>query len=240
MPFRKNPSACLPLVLLSAAILLLSGCSGARKIAAPVSPPSKVTLQSGDELDIKFLKTPELNESQIVRPDGKIVLQLIGEVDVRDLSPDELQARLVELYAKELKSPQISVIVRNFYSRRVYVGGEVRNPGFVEMPGQMTILEAIMNQGGFVSGSATSSKVMVIRQRKDDQQRFIVDVSKTFQDKKSSPFYLQPFDVVFVPQSGISKLNQWVDQHINRVVPQFGLIYSRPVGNGNVGIGNRY
>jgi len=35
------------------------------------------------------------------------------------------------------------------------------------------------------------------------------------------PFYLQPQDVVFVPRSGIAKIDQWVDQHINKVVPRF-------------------
>lgn len=240
MLMRNNASDYLPFGILTLIILLLSGCSGAQKLTHPVSLPAKVTLQSGDELEIKFFKTPELNEVQVIRPDGKIVLQLIGEVEVRDLSPEELQDNLTNRYKSQLKNPEISVIVRRFYSRRVYVGGEVRNPGFVEMPGQLTLLEAIMNQGGFVSGSATTSKIMVIRQRKEEQQRFIIDVSKTFKSQKSTPFYLQPFDIVYVPQSGISKLNQWVDQHINRVVPQFGLMYNRPVGNGSVGVGSRY
>jgi polysaccharide biosynthesis/export protein len=240
MFIRKDALTHLPLGFLVAVLLLFSGCSGAHKLTSPVSQPSKVTLQPGDELDIKFFKTPELNETQVVRPDGRIVLQLIGEVDVRDLSPEELQDRLVKLYENQLKNPEISVIVRRFYSRRVYVGGEVRNPGFVEMPGQLTLLEAIMNQGGFVADSATTSKIMVIRQRKGEQQRFIIDVSQAFKNQQSTPFYLQPFDIVYVPQSGISRLNQWVDQHINRVVPQFGLVYTRPVGSGNVGINGRY
>lgn len=238
MHFEKSIPVIVALGFLVGVAFSLGGCSGASKLTPRASVPGKVTLASGDMLDIKFFKTPELNETQVVRPDGKIVLQLIGEVDVRGMSPEELQNHLIQQYENQLKNPEISVIVRTFYSRRVYVGGEVRTPGFVEMPGQLTILEAIMATGGFIAESSTISKVMVIRQDDGQQRRYTVDVSKAFENAESMPFYLEPFDVVYVPQSGIAKVNQWVEQHINNVVPQFGLVFTRPVGEGNLGIGS--
>ncbi len=236
----KFPGISVVSVVFLAIVLGLSGCSGASRTRPQASRPGKVTLDSGDQLEIRFFTTPELNETQVVRPDGNINLQLVGEVEARGLTPMELQDRLVSLYRRHLKNPEISVAVRMFYSRRVYVGGEVRAPGFVEMPGQMTLLEAVMSVGGYNTQSANSSNVMVIRQRSGTQERFRIDLSKCLKGKEFEPFYLEPYDIVFVPQSGITKVNQWVEQHINRVVPQFGLMYTRPMGEGNLGVGNRY
>ena len=44
--------------------------------------PQQVALVAGDVIEVKFFYTPELNETQTVRPDGKIMLQLVGEVKV--------------------------------------------------------------------------------------------------------------------------------------------------------------
>ncbi|MHB9027656.1 MAG: polysaccharide biosynthesis/export family protein [Candidatus Latescibacterota bacterium] len=228
----------------SASILVITlafsflGCSGASKMRPMSSTPGKVTLDSGDQLEIRFFKTPELNETQTVRPDGKLNLQLIGEVTVRGLTPEEFQDSLVSQYSTHLKNPGISVAIRSFYSRRVYVGGEVRAPGFVEMPGQMTLLEAVLSVGGYNLQNANPGEVMVIRQKSGVQERFKVDISKALKGKDFQVFYLEPYDIVYVPQSGITKVNQWVDQHINRIIPQFGLMYTKPVGDGSLGIGS--
>jgi len=82
-------------------------------------------IQAGDQLDIKFFYNPELNDSVTVRPDGKISLQLVDEVQAAGQTPAQLDDFLTEKYAKELRKPVITVIVKSFASQRVYVGGEV-------------------------------------------------------------------------------------------------------------------
>ena len=57
-------------------------------------------IQAGDELDIKFFYNPELNESVVVRPDGKISLQLIDEIQASGLQPSELDQKLTDLYSR--------------------------------------------------------------------------------------------------------------------------------------------
>jgi RNase P protein component len=53
------------------------------------------------------------------------------------------------------------------------------------------------------------------------------------------PFYLQAKDVVFVPRTRIAELNQWIAQHINQMIPQAGIVYTAPAGNGTVTIDSR-
>jgi len=80
-------------------------------------------LQPGDEFDVKFPYQPQLNEAVRVRPDGKVQLQMIGTVQVEGASPEELRATLRERYARWLRNPELSVIVRSFGTQNVRIGG---------------------------------------------------------------------------------------------------------------------
>ena len=71
----------------------------------------------------------------MVRPDGTITLQLVGKVKAQGKTPEALRNDLLRLYGPELKKPKIEVLVRNKSDRKVYVSGEVKTPGSVELKG---------------------------------------------------------------------------------------------------------
>ena len=77
-------------------------------------PQEDYRIQVGDQIDIKFFFNPELNEQVRVRPDGRISLQLIGEIKTAGFTAQELKAVLVKEYERELKNPEVAVIVRSF------------------------------------------------------------------------------------------------------------------------------
>ena len=135
-------------VLMAGALLLTTGfgCRAQSRFPlaadeAQAASPSPVTLAPGDVIEIKFFYTPELNEIQTVRPDGKLALQLVGEVEVQGKTPAELREELLRLYASQLKDPEIAVMSRLLQNRRVFVGGQVNAPGVIPMPGELTLLE---------------------------------------------------------------------------------------------------
>jgi len=78
-------------------------------------------LQPNDEIEVKFPYTPQFNEVQKLRPDGKIALQLVGTVDAQGLSPEELQAQLKTRYARFLRTPELTVIVRSVTTQNIRV-----------------------------------------------------------------------------------------------------------------------
>jgi polysaccharide export outer membrane protein len=199
---------------------------------------SRVALAAGDVLEVKFFYTPELNELQTVRPDGKIALQLIGEVQVEGKSPAELATELTELYSRHLKTPEIAVMVRSFYDRRVYVGGQVMAPGIVEMPGTMTLLEAIMQAGGFDVREAEVRNVVVIRHINGQRYGQSINLKPALSGDEVPPFYLAPKDIVYVPRTAIAKVDQWVDQHINKIIPDTGFNFRRTMGKTTIGMGS--
>ena len=185
-----------------------------RRRARPV-----LTLGPGDGIDVKFFHNPELNESQTVRPDGKITLQLVGEVTAQGKTPEELRAELVKLYTPELKIPEVAVIVKSLSDRRVYVGGEVNKPGIVPMPGRLTALEAIIEAGGFKMETAKVKSVVVIRQREGKFHGSLLDFRTALKGEGGQPFYLEPRDIIYVSQTAIVEVDQWVDQYIWRMLP---------------------
>jgi len=230
-------------LLVMAGVLLVVTLIGCQSTPLAVSaielepePAPKVTLAPGDVIDIKFFYTPELNHTQAVRPDGKITLQLIGEVEAEGKTPSELRAELLELYLPHLKKPEVAVIVRSLRNRRVYVGGEVNTPGLIDMPGRLTALEAIMEAGGFNMLTAEVRNVVIIRHKDGRRYGGALDLEEALEGKEVKPFFLEPYDIVYVPQTTIAKVNQWIDQHINKLVPQTGLVYTVPVGTGTVTI----
>ena len=77
------------------------------------TPSYDYKIQVGDQLDIKFFFNPELNEQVWVRPDGRIALQLVGEISVAGQTVEEVRKTLIQGYAKQLKNPEIAIILRS-------------------------------------------------------------------------------------------------------------------------------
>lgn len=186
----------------------------------PAYEEPRVELQPGDQLRILYTYWPELNEEQIIRPDGKLALQLVGDVQAAGYTPEELRDHLIQLYADKLKEPEIVVAVENFAGQRVYVGGEVHTPGVLPITGRLTVLEAIMQAGGPVKESAKLSTVVLVRVRGSERYARSVNVAKAISDPTSEPVYLEPYDVVFVPRTAIDQVNQFVDQYIDEIIPR--------------------
>jgi protein involved in polysaccharide export with SLBB domain len=199
-------------------------------------PLGSVVFAPGDVVEVKFFYTPQLNEVQTVRPDGRIALQLIGELEVHGKSPSELQGELLRLYEPYLNRPTISVLIRSLPNRRVFVGGQVNRPGIVEMPGKITVLEAVMESGGFDLREAEVRSVVVIRHDNALRYGYLLNLKPALVGDETTPFFLEPRDIVYVPRTKIAKVDQWVDQHINRLIPQTGFIFSRSVGRSTIGV----
>ncbi len=196
-----------------------SGCGSRPELPPTPVSPGIVTLGPGDIIEIKFYYSPQLNETVTVLPDGTISLQLVGIIEVQGKTQAALQKHLAALYADHLKHPEVTVLVRSLYSRRIYVGGEVNNPGFIDIPGRITALEAIMRAGGHRRPTAKLESVIVIRHKNGKRFNYMLDIKRAIKGDGKNLFILEPFDVVYIPETRITKVNDWVDQYINKVIP---------------------
>jgi polysaccharide biosynthesis/export protein len=239
---RQGRSACrwlAGLSLLLVSLVLWTGCASQGDLPA-VEPPSpieeRVSLGPGDEIELRFFYNPDLNDMQQIRPDGKISLPLIGEVMAYGRTPAGLEADLKKRYAPFMDQPEVTVIVRALNSRAVYVGGAVLQPGRVAMPGRLTLLSALMEAGGVDAVTASSDRVYLIRHDLLGVRR-VEELDLDDAMRGETVTYLEPRDIVIVPRSTIVNVNQWIEQHINKMVPQFGFTYARESRDGRDRVG---
>jgi len=105
----------------------------------------------------------ELGNGYNVGPDGTIQFPFTGLVKVAGLNEFQIRERLTQRLSGYINSPQITVRVQAYRSGRIYVDGEVRNPGVLpitDLP--MTLPEAI-NRAGGMTPDADRSSLMLTR-----------------------------------------------------------------------------
>ncbi|MBZ5502725.1 MAG: polysaccharide biosynthesis/export family protein [Acidobacteriia bacterium] len=124
-----------------------------------------------DVLDINVWKEGELTRQVPVRPDGKISLPLLNDIQAAGLTPGQLAAQITEGLKKFITSPQVTVIVAQTNSQRVYILGEVVRPAAYPLLPGMTVLQALSSAGGF-SIFANTKKIYVLRQADGKQEKF--------------------------------------------------------------------
>jgi polysaccharide export outer membrane protein len=215
--------------------LLLAGCvqiapdlqSPPKPAASMQRPPYRV--QVGDVLAVRFYLEPELNEDVTVRPDGEISTQIAPAIPALNRTTEQVAAALNLAYARELQHPDAGVEVKIFAPERVYVAGEVVAAGeFVTVGPSLTLSQAVARAGGLrVSGDP--DHVFVIRRGENDRPDvFAVNYRGVIKGADpASDVRLAPFDVVYVPKTGINATYVWFNQHIQQFVPvSWGFSYN--------------
>jgi polysaccharide export outer membrane protein len=198
----KNGCVRVLAALLPAVLLLLTGCQTPQPKPATVADmghSESIILREGDVLKISFPSSPNLDTTQQIRRDGKISLSLVGEVEAAGKTPDELQAKLIELYAPQISSKEVTVTVASS-SFPVFITGCVMRPGKITSDHPMTVLEGIMEAGGFDYTRANIKSVRVIRRENGASESHKLNLQPDLEGKNSNPFYLQPSDIVYVPE----------------------------------------
>jgi polysaccharide export outer membrane protein len=186
-------------------VLLVSGCttsavSEAEQAAmSQMGAPSEIlTLKEGDVLKISFPSVPNMDTTQQVRQDGRITLPLLGEFVVTGKTTDSLSKELLDMYESQLVSKEVNVtLVSSTYP--LYVSGAVLRPGKIVTDRRISAFEAIMEAGGFDKARADLKSVVVVRQEEGKVRSYTVDLQQVFGGESSAPFYLKPFDTVYVP-----------------------------------------
>lgn len=218
---RTGYSLCVYISLLLPAVFSLLGQTAPNDLPSSlVTANEAYTLGPGDSLELRFTYTVELNEKVAVRPDGAISLPVIGEVPVAGITPDKLSALLTQKYAQFYKRPEVIVIVREFAERRVYVGGEVFTPGVVVLKGTpLTCLQAIVAAGG-AKPTARLDGVVLLRHTSGSAGSVSKLDLKRVMRGGGEDISLKPYDVVLLPRTKIAKVNIFVEQYVNGMLPR--------------------
>lgn len=163
LPFRLR-FAILRAAVVAAGALLSALPSALAAQQAPGSNPAAadevevMSLLPGDALEVGIWREEDMSGEFIVDEDGVVTLPLLGRVRVTGVPIDELEGRLLERYEVELRNPSIDIRPL----RRVYVLGEVNEPGLLSVDPTVTLAGAVAMAGG-ASPEGTLDKIRVMR-----------------------------------------------------------------------------
>ena len=167
--------------------------------SGPATADPNYVIGPQDIVDVSVWKEPDLSRSVPVRPDGKISLPLLNDVQASGLTPGQLGAKITSDLAKYMTNPQVTVIVSQINSQRIYILGEVARAGSFTLLPNMTVLQALSDAGGLTT-FANSKKIYVLRQENGKQQKIPFNYKDVISGKETSQnVELKSGDTIIVP-----------------------------------------
>ena len=155
-------------------------------------------------------------DSVMIGPDGYAQLPYAGSLRLAGLTLDEAQDLISERMHRYLRFPELSVGVKTYGKRNIYVMGEVREPGIKEMSaGTLNAYAAITSAGGFTN-RGRSTQVQVIRVVGDTMYYKQVNLKNYIKKHDlTQNLALQDGDIVYVPTSNGIKFQEDVLPYLN-------------------------
>jgi polysaccharide export outer membrane protein len=193
-------------VLLSA---LVSGV-GCGLFAGCTQPPTlrrmthtteeDTTLGTGDIFDVRVFGEEDLSSDYRVAQDGTIDFPFIGRIEVAGLEPGAIAALITNRLrdGQFMVRPHVSVVVREYNSKRISVLGAVRSPGTYPLRSGMGVVEAVSLAGGCTS-LANRDGTTITRSEAGELQRYAAPVDR-ITDGQEADVSLRAGDIIRVPE----------------------------------------
>ena len=200
-----------------------------------LSMPRKSYLLPGDEINITVYRNDELNRKLIIPPDEFIFFPIVGEINTKGKSLRDLREIITKGLVSQIRSPQVSVDITKLESQKripdpqvsvsvvsysgqkVFVLGEVKNPGVFLTDGQVRIIDVISQAGG-VTLDGRSENVLLIRGGLNSPELITVDLKKIFKEGDiAQNVRLQRGDIIYVPRTTISNVDRFFT-HLSTII----------------------
>jgi len=167
------------------------------------APAESYKIGPEDVLHVSIYNHPDLSNTLRVASDGVISFPLLGRINAAGYTVTEFERALEkQLGADFLVNPQVTVFIKEYKSRKIYILGEVKHPGIQELRGQTSLLEVISRAGGV---KETSGKIAVISPPTSDK-------SVEFEPKK--------INLARLLDEGDTSLNIAVDEGFVILIPK--------------------
>jgi polysaccharide biosynthesis/export protein len=162
-------------------------------------PPTEYLIGPEDILEISVWKEEGLEREVLVRPDGKLSFPLAGDVQAAGRTPEQVQTEITERIKRYIPDPVVTVTVKAIGGNKVYVIGEVKNPGSYVIGRYVDVIQALTLAGG-LTPFARENSIKVLRR---EGTREIVVSFEYAEVKKGrrleQNIFLRGGDVVVVP-----------------------------------------
>ena len=184
-------------------VCALVGCGpSTRTIVEQPAPPLTVdtSLGVGDSFDVRVFGETDLSGTYKVGSEGNIDFPLVGVIHVAGLDA-QAAAKLISDKLRDgkfLRDPQVTVLVKEQTSKKIYILGQVGKPGTFNYTPSMSVVEAITVAGGFTGLAAKNDTTIT---RTDGGKKTVVRVPVAdIGEGKAQNVYLLPGDIISVPE----------------------------------------
>jgi protein involved in polysaccharide export with SLBB domain len=167
-------------------------------------PPTKqllnhAALGPGDVFEVRVYQENELTGLYRVDQSGLFDFPLIGSMKAEGLTATQIAENIEsKLATGYLRNPQVTVFVKEFNSKKIFVIGKVQKPGPFNYEDKMSIVQAIALSGGLQP--LASKEIVLIRAENGMEKRYMINFDEISQGKAQN-IPLNPGDIIFVPES---------------------------------------
>ena len=171
------------------------------------------TVGVGDVLSVRLREGAKLQEyDTTVMSTGTIVISFI-EVEAAGYTIDEIREKARSELSNYIRDFSIDLIAKEWREKKIFILGEVENPGVYNFAAGMTVMQAIALAGGY-KDSAVLKDMRIIRGNLDNPELIRVNLKRTAKGKDAKHVLLAQNDVVFVPRSAIGDWNAFLNLYL--------------------------
>jgi polysaccharide export outer membrane protein len=175
-------------------------------------PDDRYRIGPGDVLDIRILNRPHLSrESVRVEGNGMIRMPLIDtEIQAACQTEGELAKEIARRYLKFYRNPQVDVFIKGYHSRQVAIIGAVNDQSRFELQRRVRLLELLTyakgptGKAGQTINIVHSPQAWACNKPNADEVASAFSsykLSETLQGHPSANPYLEPGDIVTLPEA---------------------------------------
>ena len=187
--FQRGGTAMKKLITYAAIVMIVSALcftlqAQERTVTPPQKPAAEIAADNNeyiigpeDVLNIHVWKEESMSKTVPVRIDGKISLPLADDIQAAGLTPQQLKNVIIDRLKGFIESPAVTVTVMEANSYKIFISGEVRNPGVFNIRRETSLLKAIIIAGGFTEW-ANKRKILVITNESGKEQRTYINYNK--------------------------------------------------------------
>jgi len=166
-------------------------------------------LGAGDKLEITVYRNADLTKTVQIGPAGNIDYPLVGVLRAAGLSIFDLKTNLSKGLKKYIRNPQVSIGVVSTQSQKVTVLGEVKRPGFFQIVGGLTTLEAISGAGGFTLDGKRNSVLLIRGGLSKPEIKRLNLLDALSKGDMSQNITLSRGDIIYVPRTTIANVDRF-------------------------------
>ena len=177
---------------------------------------------SGDFLSTKVFGFSDLSVDSEVGQDGTMEFPLLGQVKVVGKTVSQLRSYLSSRYRKYVREPQVEVSVKDYLAKRVYVVGEVANPGAYPLKRGNQLVSELLSEAGGRTDKASNTILLMPSNDKpsaDVSRKFAskgieIDFEELYGNANNPPLLIPliPGDTIIVPEVGMFQVDGEVEK----------------------------